>query len=202
MSDHPQTVDVSELPDFAFDHRDPMWWGSATFIAIEGTSLAAAVTSYFYLSRNVEAWPPPPTPLPTLWPAIVAMIFALVTAVPAYLAARAAPRMDGDTVRRWLVLQAVGGVLLMLLRIPELLALNTRWDSHAYGSIVWSTVVLHIFVALTDLADTIGLATLFVLRREENKHFPAIRDNSMYWYFIVLSWIIVDLVIFVGPRVL
>ena len=90
----------------------------------------------------------------------------------------------------------------MLLRIPEFGALHTRWDSHAYGSIVWTTIGLHIAVAITDVADTIGLTAIFLQGREENKHFASLHDNTLYWYFIVVSWVIVDLVIFVGPRVL
>jgi heme/copper-type cytochrome/quinol oxidase subunit 3 len=130
------------------------------------------------------------------------MVFALVTTMPARLAARAATRLDHAAVRRALVLQSAGALLLMLLRIPELGALHTRWDSHAYGSIVWTTIGLHIVIALTDVADTIGLTAIFLRGREENKHFTGIHDNSLYWYFIVVSWIIVDLVIFVGPRIL
>ena len=53
-------IDVSRLPADAPDSRAPAWWGNALFMAIETTTVALLLASYFYLWRNFPdaQWPP------------------------------------------------------------------------------------------------------------------------------------------------
>lgn len=194
-------VDVSDLPDFDFDHRDTMWWGTTAFVAIEGMTLLVCLAAYFYLSRNFTQWPPPPTPLPGLGGATLATGVALLSVIPAVMTARRAREMHSDGVRTALVAHALVGLLLVGLRAVELLALRTRWDTDAYGSIVWMVLGVHTTLVLTDLADTILLTVVFLRGREENKHFPGVVDNATYWNFVVATWVVVYAVVYLSPRI-
>jgi cytochrome c oxidase subunit 3 len=55
------TIDVSGLPAEVRDARAPAWWGNVLFMAIETTTVALVLASYFYLWRNFPQaqWPPP-----------------------------------------------------------------------------------------------------------------------------------------------
>ena len=59
-------VDVSELPDIAFAPNDIMWWGTLSFIVIEGWTLVLCAVAYLYLTQNFNSWPPIGTPRPSL----------------------------------------------------------------------------------------------------------------------------------------
>lgn len=193
-------VDVSHLPDFAYDHRDPLWWGTVGFIVIEGTTLLVCMASYLYLARNFPQWPPPGTPLPALLPATLALGLAFLSVVPATMADRAARAMDPDRTRRALGVHFLFGLGLLGLRAFELLALRTRWDAHAYGSIVWLILGVHTTLVLTDVADTALVAMIFQRRRQQNKHYADVPDNSLYWYFVVVTWLLVYVLIYLSPR--
>ena len=83
-------IDVSDLPKTMFGHRHPVWWATAAFILVEGTTLAVGVFSYFYLRRNFTEWPPPRTPQPALLLPTINLIIILATIAPMVMADRAA----------------------------------------------------------------------------------------------------------------
>jgi cytochrome c oxidase subunit 3 len=197
-----EAIDVSKLPTAVFGHRDVMWWGTAFFALIEGFTLALCAVTYLYLRKNFVEWPPERTPLPSLLLPTVSVIVLLASVVPAWWTKRQAYRLDLPAVRRGLILSSVVGFVAFLLRFTEFLALNARWDAHAYGSIAWMTVGFHVLLHLLDLGDTIGLAVLSVVGPWEEKHFVNTTDNSNYWYFMVLSWIPLYALVFFGPRFL
>jgi cytochrome c oxidase subunit 3 len=194
--------DVSEYPDFAFGHRDPLWWGTMGFVVIEAMTLAVCFASYFYLARNEPVWPPPPAAMPSLGVSSVAVAVALLSILPAAGSARAARRYDHDSARRALIAHSLTGLLLLALRAAEFVGLGVRWDDHAYGSVVWFTLGVHSMVVLTDIADTLFATAIFLRHKEENKHFAGLVDNADYWYFVVASWVITYLIVFVGPFVM
>ena len=199
MNEHRIAHDVSEYPDYAFGHRDPLWWGTMGFVVIEAMTLAVCFASYFYLARNEPVWPPPPAPMPSLAVSSVTVAVALLSIFPAAWSARSARRYDHQSARRALIVHSGTGLLLLALRAAELVGLGVRWDDHAYGSVVWFTLGVHTMVVLTDVADTLFATAIFLRRKEENKHLAGLVDNADYWYFVVASWVLTYLIVFVGP---
>jgi cytochrome c oxidase subunit III len=195
-------LDVSDLPTVVFGHRDLMWWGTTFFAVIEGFTLAICAATYLYLRKNFATWPPEPTPPPQLLVPTINVVVMLASLFPAWWTKRRAKDLDLPAVRRGLAAAVVLALLIIAVRIREFFALNTRWNSDAYGSIVWITVGLHTTLLVTDVADTIGLAAIAFVGPWQEKHFVNATDNSNYWYFIVLSWIPLYVLIFLGPRFL
>src|SRR4051812_42230677 len=85
MTSAPRMLDVSKLPDSAWDTRAALWWGNTLLMCIETTTIALVVATYFYLKRNYHIWPPPRFEYPTMeralprlgpgtWNAIVTLI--------------------------------------------------------------------------------------------------------------------------------
>jgi cytochrome c oxidase subunit III len=193
-------LDVSELPDVGFDHKSVAWWGTLGFIVVEGTTLAIALVSYLYLRKNFDSWPPLPTAPPDLLIATLNALLLLAVLIPMTAADRAARKLDRNGVRRALVVATGMTVVCVILRYFEFQALNTRWDSHAYGSAAWVSLGMHASLLLVDVLETGVLAALFFTTKLEKKHFSDAADAAFYQYFLSLSNLVVYVVIFWSPR--
>jgi cytochrome c oxidase subunit 3 len=193
---------VGELPTVTFGHRSLMWWGTLGFVVIEGWTAAIILAAYLYLRQNYDTWPPLRTPYPSLLIPTINLGLLLLSVVPAALAARAAKRLDEPAVKRWLVIQSVACVIPLVVRWWELWALNTRWDTTAYGSAAWTIVGYHTSLLLLDAVDTLGLTLFYFVKPMPVKAFSDTADNSFYWYFTVVSWVVIYLIVYVGPRIL
>jgi cytochrome c oxidase subunit I+III len=194
--------ELGQLPTVTFGHRSLMWWGTLGFMVIEGWTIALLVAAYFYLRQNYETWPPLRTPYPSLLIPTINLALLLISLIPAKIIERAAKRLDEAAVKRWLVIMSVVSVATLVLRWWELWAINTRWDTTAYGSAAWTIVGFHTSLLLLDVVDTLGLALFFFIKRMPVKSFSDTADNSFYWYFTVGIWIPIYLIVYVGPRII
>jgi heme/copper-type cytochrome/quinol oxidase subunit 3 len=195
------TADVSALPSVTFGPRSLMWWGTLGYMTIEGWTTAILVGAYLYLRQNYDAWPPLRTPYPSLLIPSVNLVLMLASIWPAAMVSQAAKRLDEPAIKRWLIISCAMTIPIVVLRWWELWALNTRWDTTAYGSAAWTVVGFHTSVLLLDVLDTVGLALFFFLKKLPVKSFSDATDNSFYWYFTVGIWIPVYLIVYVGPRI-
>jgi cytochrome c oxidase subunit 3 len=194
------TVDVSGLPTTVFSHRSLAWWGTVGFMAVEGTTLFIAVVAYFYVSRNFQTWPPEHTLRPSLfWPTVQILVL-LASLVPVVLAERAAYRIDLAKLRQWLGIALLFELAATVIRWQEFLSLNVRWDSNAYGSAAWTVVGLHSTLLLVDLLEGAVLLALLSSSRRMDRHYSDATDATVYWYFLVATWIPVYVIVYLGPR--
>jgi heme/copper-type cytochrome/quinol oxidase subunit 3 len=192
-------LDIRHLPTFAFGHRSPMWWGTMGLIVIESTVFALAVMTYFYLRSHANVWPMSRFPPDLLWGNVITLVI-LVSLVPNWLAKRAAEKLDLAGVRKWMLVSSLFGLAILGVRVFEFTALNTRWDSDAYGSAVWMLIGLHTTHLLTDFYDTVVLTVLMFTGPLEGKRFVDVSENAGYWYFVVFSWLPIYAVIYWGAR--
>ncbi|MDB5856975.1 MAG: cytochrome oxidase subunit [Ramlibacter sp.] len=194
-----RALDVAELPTVVFSHRSLMWWGTLGMMAIEGTFFGLALMAYFYLRSHQATWPITSRPPDLLWGTLNTVLM-LASFVPAHLAKRAAERLDLQAVRLWLVVCVAFGLAFVGVRALEFAALNVRWDSSAYGSVVWLLLGLHTTHIVTDLIDTMVLTALFYRGPLDGKRFVDVSENCFYWYFVVATWLPFYLVIYWGAR--
>jgi heme/copper-type cytochrome/quinol oxidase subunit 3 len=192
-------VDVRALPSFAFRHGSLMWWGTFGLIAIESTVFALAIVAYFYLRNNATEWPLSTPPPDVLWGTVNTAIL-LVSMWPNHLAKRAAERLDRHGVQLWLSVCLVFALLFLGVRWLEFETLNCKWNSDAYGSIVWTLMGLHTFHLITDTWDTAVLDVLFFTGPLEGRRYVDVSENAEYWYFVVLSWLPIYAVVYWGAR--
>jgi heme/copper-type cytochrome/quinol oxidase subunit 3 len=195
-------IDASRLPGFAFGQRAVTWWGVWGFLAVEGTMLALCFVTYFYLRDRVTDWPPPPTELPNLVLPTINLFIIIFSALPMYLLSRAARRLDVRSVILWHVVCDVTGIVFVTIRFFEFKALNVSWDSNAYGSIVWTIIVIHTFHLVSEVIETIVVTVLLALGHTEPRYLVDATDNALYWYFIVGIWIPCYVLIYLAPRFL
>nr|WP_235971001.1 cytochrome c oxidase subunit 3 [Azohydromonas caseinilytica] len=192
-------LDVSHLPSFGFSHRSLMWWGTLGLMAIEGTVFALAIGAYFYLRAFASRWPMEDQPPALLWGTVNTLLF-LASLWPAHYAKRAAEALDLRKVRLGLLMTSAAELAILGVRALEFQTLNCRWDGSAYGSIVWMLMGLHTLHLITDAYDTLVLTVLMHTGPIEGKRYVDVSENSLYWYFVVWSWLPLYAVIYGVPR--
>ena len=192
-------LDVSHLPGFAFHHRSIVWWGTMGIIVIEGMMFALLITSYLYLKGRSPQWPPGVFAPDPLW-GTVNLLLLLASALPNHLAKRAAERLDLRGIRLWMSIALGVALAFNVVRIFEFQSLNVWYDENAYGSIVWMLLGFHTAHILTDFLDSSVLLVLMFVGPIEESHFVDVAENSMYWYFVVISWLPIYAVIYLVPR--
>jgi heme/copper-type cytochrome/quinol oxidase subunit 3 len=192
-------LDVSELPSFAFGHRNLMWWGTLGLMAIEGTVFALAIVTYFYLRGRATVWPLNEPPPALAWGTANTLLL-LASLWPNHLAKRAAERLDRNAVRVWMSVCLLVSLVFLAIRVMEFHALNCRWYDDAYASAVWLLLGLHTTHLITDTWDTGVLLGLAVVGPFENKRHVDVSENAMYWIFVVASWLPIYAVIYWAPR--
>ena len=194
-------LDVSGLPTYAFGARSLMWWGTAGLIAIEGTVFVLGIAAYFYLWTRVDAWPPSAASPNIFWGSLNTLLL-LLSLAPNQWAKRAAEQEDLAQVRIALLLGLAFAAAFLVVRVFEFHALNVRWDTNAYGSIVWMLMGLHTAHLVTDVFDTVVLTVLMFTGPLEGKRFVDVSENSVYWYFVVIAWLPLYAVVYLAPRLL
>lgn len=195
-----RVVDASVLPEGGSGTVSPVWWGTLGFMAVEGTSLMLSAATYLYLSRHSGQWAPTAAPLPDLAVPTAFLLCALASLIPAVALKRAGHRHDAGAIRRLLLFGVAVELLLVALRALEFRAMNTRWDTTAYGSIFWFVLGFHTTLLLADLLETGGFAALFWFGRIESKHYSDVEDVAVYWFFVVGTWVPLHALLYFFPR--
>jgi cytochrome c oxidase subunit 1/cytochrome c oxidase subunit I+III len=123
----------------------------------------------------------------------------LLSNIPMRLAGAASRRLDRAGVTLWLAVCSVFGLAFLAVRGFEFAALNTRWDSDAYGSIAWTTVGFHALLIVLEVGETLGALALFLVGPVSEKHYVDTSDNALYWVFVTVSWVPLYVVIYLLP---
>jgi cytochrome c oxidase subunit I+III len=192
-------ADISALPRTVFGHRALMWWGTLGFIMIEGSTLVICGVTYFYLRRNFSTWPPEHIYRPSLVIPTIQALLMLASNIPMRAVDRASSRMDLARVRRGLVICSVLIVIMCILRMFEFTALKVRWDTNAYGSAAWATLVAHGTLLLLEAAETLAITVLVFGKQVEERDLSGVSDNALYWYFLTGAWIPLYVMVFLTP---
>ncbi|MFL6278075.1 MAG: cytochrome c oxidase subunit 3 [Blastocatellia bacterium] len=197
------TLDVSHLPLDVYGSRAPLWWGNLLLIVIEATMFALTLASYFYLRKNFAQWPPPPTPLPDLLLPTINLVIILVSLVPAIRVHLLAVNEGSQSqIQLALAIEAAFIVAAIVLRFYEFPALHCLWNSHAYGSITWAALGLHLLHLVASICETLLLLIWTLTHRLDEKHRLDLSLLAIYWYFVVGSWVLIYAVVFLSPRML
>lgn len=201
MSGPVTTIDVRGLPDVTFGHRTVQRWAILCIIAIETSVFALALVSYFYLRSRVDPWPTSANAPGLSW-GTLNLVVLLASLVFSSKTKHAAEAMDLPALRREVWTDIPFALAFLVIRVLEFTTLHVRWDSNAYGSIVWVLLGLHTAHLLTDFIDTLVLQAMLYRQPVGARRFLDASENAFYWDFVVLSWIPIYLVIYWAPRVL
>ncbi|MDB5411957.1 MAG: putative cytochrome c oxidase subunit protein [Rubritepida sp.] len=192
--------DVSHLPTYAHGPKNPLWWGNLGFIVIEGLGFLFAIAVYLYLWSQGSDWPigPPPD---LLWPSLLTGLMVL-SEIPNTLTKHAAQRQDlrGARIGVW-VMGAIG-VLAIGLRVMEFATLEPKWNTNAYGSVLWLIIGVHTTHLVADVFETLVIGVLLLAGPLDLRNFADVEDNQGYWDFVVVAWLLVYATVYWLPRIL
>ncbi len=197
-----RTLDVSGLPEYAFGHRDPLWWGVLGLMAIEGTMLALLAACWFYVRGNFVAWPPEGLGTRAQVIAALEVVALALSFWPTHLLNVAAEQGDLRKMRFWLAAATALGLVYLVLRSFLYASLPFRWDLNAYASVLWGAVVLNTTHGLSGVLENTTMLVLLFTGPVEKKHLADVHAGGYLWYFVVCSWIPLWFLLFAAPRLL
>jgi cytochrome c oxidase subunit 3 len=192
-------LDVSGTPTVVFGHRAIVWWGQTLMMVIEGTMFAILIASYFFLRTRETDWPPG-FALPALKWGTINLIILLLSALPNAWVKKRAEQGNLGAVRTGMVIMGVIAIVNCVVRALEFPSLNCVWDGNAYGSAVWTLLGFHTFHLVADTCDSLVLTVLMFVGPIEGRRYDDVSINSIYWYFIIGSYIATYVVIYWAPR--
>jgi heme/copper-type cytochrome/quinol oxidase subunit 3 len=194
-----RTLDVRALPEYAFGHQGLIWWGSVSYMIIEGSIFVLVFAAYFFLRVRSPQWPPS-VPNPDATFGTINTLVLVASLIPNQMCKRAAEQLDVHRVRTLLPVVLLFELAANVIRIFEFPALGTRWDYNAYSSIVWVLLAVHTIHLVTDFGESIILAALVSTGHVEPRRMVDVSENALYWYFVVASWIPVYVTIYFAAR--
>jgi heme/copper-type cytochrome/quinol oxidase subunit 3 len=197
----PLTLDVSTLPSVAFGERNTTWLANVFYMAIEGMMFALMFATYFYLRTRSQHWPPGHLP-PAFTYGFANLAVFLLSVIPSRLAQKRAPAGDLRAIRIGLAVLSAFAILATVLRIFEFTVLNCRWSDDAYASTIWVLISLHSGHLATELMETLVLLVMSFTPKMEGTRLADVAINSDYWYFVVISGLLTDFVIYGTTRFL
>ena len=194
-------LDVSGLPAVAFGRSNTTWLANVFYMMIEGTMFALVIASYFYLRTRASSWPPGDLP-PYLGYGLANAAVFILSLGPARYAQKVAPSGNRGKIRIALFGLAAFAIVNMVLRGFELASLNCRWYENAYGSAVWSLIGLHTGHLITEFIETLVILAVSFTDKMEGTRLADVAINSDYWYFVVVTALVSDFVIYGTTRFL
>jgi cytochrome c oxidase subunit I+III len=202
MSDKParRVLDLSALPSVAFGRTNVSWLGNVLYMTIEGAMFAMVIATYFYLRTRTTQWPPGGQAPPALRYGLANLVIFVVSLAPAYWVKHQAFRRMKQRVQMGLCVLAGFGLVAMFIRTLEFTTLNCRWSDNAYASCLWIVLGLHTGHLITEWIETLAVTAISFTDRMEGIRFADVGMNTDYWYFVVVTGVVVDVIVYLTPR--
>lgn len=195
-----RAVDVSHLSPYNFGDQAPLWWGFWGIILIESTVFASLISSYYYLGLSYPELPPAGVKKPELLLPTISAVILFASSYPMYLADKGIQRGDKKALRINLLISIALAVVFLILKYVEYSSVEYRWDSHAYGSVVWAIVAFHSTHVLSLVLKTIFVSYLAWRGYFNRERRLGVTVNGIYWHFVVIVWLPLYLVLYWSPR--
>lgn len=169
-------------------------------ITVEATVFSTLIASYFYLRLGHPEWPPAGVEEPKLLVPTINTVVLLLSSLPMHSADRGIARNDQRALKLGLLGSLVLALVFLGIKAYELSHLEYSWNSHAYGSIVWTILGFHSLHVSALVLKTIVVGLLAIKGFFHAEERIAVQVNGLYWHFVVAVWIPLYLVLYWVPR--
>ena len=171
-------------------------------VIIEVVLFSVLITTYFYLKFGAEHWPPAGDPLPKLLLPTINTVVLIGSSLAVHRADKAiADRGDARRMAMWLCGSMLLGLVFLTMKVLEYSQVEYFWDSHAYGSIVWTMIVFHSSHVLSVILKTTVVLAMAGKGHWTKERCQGIKVNGLYWHFVVVIWIPLYVTIYLVPRI-
>lgn len=153
-------VDAGHLSPYSVGSQAPLFWGIVGVLAIESMVLSCLVATYFFMRISQPEWPPPGIKEPDLLLPTIGTEILLASSIPVHWGDRSIAHGDRRKLWRGLLIGTGLAMTFLSIKIIEYSRLEYRWDTHAYGSIVWAISGFHALHVIALVLKTIVVAGL------------------------------------------
>ncbi len=193
-------IDARKFSPYAVSTEGPLWWGMIGMIAIETAVFAALVVSYFYLKTHNDAWPLGGYDVPKLLLPTINTVVLVVSSFVMHWADKGAAKDDQRQLRVGMAVATSLAAIFLVLKAVEYSQVPYKWDSNAYGSIVWIIIGFHsahvlILLMKSSIVMTLAFRGFFTPVRR-----LGVVINGLYWHFVVAAWLPLYFVLYWTPR--
>lgn len=193
-------IDARKFSPYATSTEGPLWWGMLAMIAIETAVVVALIVSYFFLKTHNDAWPLGGYDVPKLLLPTINTFVLIASSLVMHWADVGAKMDDQRRLRVGMVVATTLGALFLTLKVVEYSQVPYKWDSNAYGSIVWLIIGFHsahvlILLMKASIVTTMAFRGFFTPRRR-----LGVVINGLYWHFVVIIWLPLYFVLYWTPR--
>ena len=195
-------LDISHLPSVAIGHKNVSWLATIFYMAIEGTMFLLVFASYFYLRTRSVDWPPAPQMPPALRFGLANAVLFLLSAMPARWIQRQAFAGNRAKVRLGLLILGSFIFVTIAVRWFEFTTLHCKWTNNAYASTIWVLLAMHTGHLITEFIETTVIFSIACTSKMEGNRFADASTNSDYWYFVIVTAFLCDVVIYGTSRFL
>jgi cytochrome c oxidase subunit III len=195
-------VPGAALPVKVSGSRHPLWWGMVMLIVIEIMVFGSLIVSYFYLKAGSLEWPPGGIDKPELLLPTINLFVLIISGGTMYWADSGIKKGDQRRLKIGLAVSWLLMALFLTLKVVEYAGLDYRWNTNAYGSIVWTITGFHSAHIISVL-----LKTMIVFALAWQGYFNAdrrlgVQINGLYWQFVVIIWIPLYATLYLSPYLL
>jgi heme/copper-type cytochrome/quinol oxidase subunit 3 len=202
VSEERLILDVSKLPSVAIGRKNVSWLANIFYMAIEGTMFLLVVASYFYLRTRSVNWPPAPQLPPPLRFGLANAVLFIFSALPARWVQKQALVGNRTRVRGGLLVLDLFILAITAIRWFEFKTLNCRWTNNAYASTIWILLAIHTGHLIAEWVETSVMVGIACTRKMEGNRLADASNNSDYWYFVIMTGLLCDFVIYGTPHFL
>ena len=194
-------MDFRTLPESPPDHRATLYWGILGLVLVEAIVFSTFVASYFYLKIHHVAWPPAGTKAPELLLPTINLFVLLLSSVPMHLADKGVKKDSQWQLRFGLVASIFLALTFLGIKVYAYSEhVDYRWDSHAYGSIVWLITGFHSTHVIALVLKTCIISTMAFRGRFHSDDRLPVTVNGVYWHFVVAVWPPLYFVLYISPH--
>jgi cytochrome c oxidase subunit III len=197
----PATIDVARLPVYASGSRGLLWWGMIMLVTIEVMVFSTFVSSYFFYRSMAPQWPPAGTSPPDLLLPTINTFVLILSSVSIWWADNGIKKGDVTRLKIGAGAAILFSAMFLVLKVVEYSDVSYYWDTHAYGSVIWTIILFH-----SAHVGSVLLKGIVVEVLAFRGHFTAERHlgvdiNGIYWHFVVVIWIPLYITIYWVPRI-
>jgi cytochrome c oxidase subunit III len=195
-----RVLDVSRYSPYNSGSAATLWWGFIGLITIEIVVFSSLISSYFYLRLVAREWPPAGVAPPDLTISTINTALLIASSVCVHLADQGIRKGNARRLKVGLGVAAVIVLVFLVLKGLEYSKMEYRWDSHAYGAIVWTLTGFHTAHVVTLVLKTLVVETLALRGYFNAERNLGVQVNGLYWHFVVVVWLPIYFVVYYVPR--
>ena len=174
----------------------PLVVGVGIWLASEAMLFAGLFAAYFTLAAANEVWPPPGIDLDVLRAGLFTSIL-VISSFTMQLAVHEGIGGHKAASYRWLATTAALGAVFGANAVGDLATLDFGLSSHAYGSIFFIIIVIHIIHLVGGIGLLAAVVGMTAGVRTRMELAPTVTVASYYWHFVVAVSVAVFVVLYV-----